>query len=297
MNGAQNYPEVCQRLGQVAAALYGGVPSRDEVSLRKIYDCIPDLSPALIDTALQQLASKDLVALNNRGTVVLSGYGKETYELQCIPEVCLGPQFLRWKYGDAVLRLVVRDPHTGDQAAATGFVISEPPNCVVTAKHVIVGKEVLTIEDRNGNRLVEPPIRPVLGPDDLDLAFIDLTRRLPVEPLRIDWDENGAQPQSLVLVLGYPYIPFHAPGLLGATGEINGRSRQLRGAKEKPRGSLTISRVTIPGYSGGPVIGFRGLVVGIVRSEDRVEREGAPPEVLISATPSHYLREVLVDHR
>lgn len=295
MNGDdQEYGASAEALEQIGRFLYGRTQPEEFVPLASIYEAIPRLDAADIDRMLQRLDEKGvLLADFRRDRVKLLGPGKNLYERRCIPELVLGLAYCDWRFSRAVVRISIRT-REGRDGAGTGFFVAEPADCIVTNRHVVHQNTITRVDDLDGNEIVRlgADVVEVATDEDLDLALIHCSRPTGLPVLRIDWDENGARPLDEVLILGYPYVALHHPALLHSRGEINFRPRQLRNPERGIRESLMISRVTAPGCSGGPVISSKGFVVGIVTSEQTVEREEAGQETFVRAIPSHYLLEL-----
>ena len=107
-------------------------------------------------------------------------------------------------------------------------------------------------------------------------------------PIRIEWRRDVLRPPQNLLVFGYPPYPNHEPALHHSRAELHAIPKRIGRDKE----SLVISSVTRPGFSGGPVLSDRGMVIGVVEQENVGQVEGANPLIYISATPARYCSEL-----
>lgn len=292
MNGEdQQYRASAEGLDQLSGFLYGRSHVGSNVALGDIYRALAPRDPGDIDHLIQLLSDEGLLMADfRRDRVKLQWPGKDMYERRCIPELVLGLAYCDWKFRGAVVRISVRTSE-GVPAAGTGFFVDEPQDCIVTNRHVVHGNTITRVDDQSGSEVVRVPENAVevAADEDLDLALIHVAPPRGINLLRIDWTEDGGTLLEQVLIMGYPYIALHHPALLHSRGEISLRARQLGGVDRSPRESLMISHVTAPGCSGGPVISSKGLVVGVVTSEQTTERAGTAPETFVRATPSFHL--------
>jgi S1-C subfamily serine protease len=203
--------------------------------------------------------------------------------------MCLGEEYIARRYGLSVVHVAVRKQN-GDESSASGFFVEDFPGHIATAKHVVQGNRVIQISDRDGREVVFPDQQPLFVADGADVALIPCPIPDGVIPLRIEWDRTEVHELDQVLVLGYPPIARHRPALVHARGEI----AALPMRQDAERRSVMISRVTEPGYSGGPVINGRGYVVGVVEQENQLERLDGSPSIFITAAFALHLREIAV---
>ncbi|SRR5216683_5460851 len=166
--------------------------------------------------------------------------------------------------------------------------IADPEQMIITAKHVVENNELLRVLKRDGTH-VELGTEPILfGPDGVDLAAIRTAIPVGIEPMRIELRDQGVVDLEPVMVLGYPPIAGHEPALI----PVNAQATAGVPAYGRARSSLILQRMTTPGFSGGPVLDRRGMVIGVIREEGGLDR-GANQTVFVFGTPAHYLGEVL----
>jgi trypsin-like peptidase len=290
--------EDARQLARLADYLYGTPRPEIIVELADIIRAIDGLEGGRIEGLLHRLDVSGIVEFDDRrDRVRLVPDGKIIQELGCVPEVVLGFDYCDRKYAEAVVRIIVRK-RDGDEGAGSGFFIADPPNHIVTNRHVALNT-VIRIEDSGNRTIAEGDLPKIFGPDDLDLAAISCPTPANVAPIRIDWNHESGRPLDRVLVFGYPYVAFHEPALLHDQGSINMIARRIGPTL---RNSLIISSAVARGCSGGPIIHSTGMAIGIVAREEQVEAQevehaqgipnGLEPNRFISAIPSYYLREV-----
>ncbi|MGH2542985.1 MAG: S1C family serine protease [Ardenticatenaceae bacterium] len=136
--------------------------------------------------------------------------------------------------------------------AASGVVFAE--NLIVTADHVLEREEDLTIETHDGRRLQAQFVgRDVAS--DLAVLRVDnlgLDAAIKVEAARVG---------QLVLAVGRPFSdgPMASLGIVSA---IGGPIRTGRGAMLERY--IRTDAIPYPGFSGGPLAGADGAVLGIL---------------------------------
>jgi len=108
--------------------------------------------------------------------------------------------------------------------------------------------------------------------------------------MRIELRDQGAVDLEPVIVLGYPVIAGHEPALIPVNAQATGGVPTYGGTRR----CLVLQRMTTPGFSAGPVLDRRGMVVGVIREEGGSDRGGSQG-VFIFGTPAHYLHEVLAE--
>jgi S1-C subfamily serine protease len=243
-----------------------------------------------IHRLIARLVDRELIRFDrSRSSVSLTGLGKELNAQRCAAEFVLGLSYCRWKYEQAVVRIIVSSDD-GGESAGSGFFVQDPPNRVVTNRHVVANRRIISINDKQGQKICDHGAQVVLGPSNLDLAFVECETPSNILPFRIDWRADAVDALDDVLVLGYPYIPLHQPELFAATGQVGMYASQLSSNSRK---SLIVTRIAAPGCSGGPVLGPNGLVVGIVEGEPQLKTSDGTQPSMLCAIPARYLRELL----
>jgi Trypsin-like peptidase domain len=269
--------------------VYGrATPQPFQMPLTEIWDILNRFDHGEVETAVQTLDKNGLLRIViTHDAVALTPPGKVAYERKCAAEICLGEQYLAQKYGPSVVHVIVNDAEN-DETGGTGFVVADFPGWIATAKHVVENTRIIGINNRKGERIcgANPEVRYIA--DGPDVALIGCPAMEGVVPLRIEWDIAEVHELDRVLALGYAPIARHEPVLVHTIGEISAIAKR----QDADRPSLIISRITEPGYSGGPVINHRGYVVGVVEQENQLNRKDGDRSIFRSATPALYLREV-----
>jgi S1-C subfamily serine protease len=280
---------MAQNIVRLSDYLYADPREDNLVELTDVIRAFPQLCGAEVEQLLRRLDDSGIVEFDDRRQIIrLVPDGRLFQEQKCVPEVVLGLNYSDMRFSKAVVRIVVRKVN-GDEGAGSGFFIADPPNLVITNRHV-ASNEIVQIEDLN-NRVIfrgDPP--KTLGPEDLDLAAITCQIPAEVVPIRIDWNHESARHLDPVLVFGYPYVANHEPALFHAEGTISMIARRLGPVV---RSSLIISDAAARGCSGGPVLSATGRAIGIVAREEEAQAEGNRNLVFLSAIPSYYLQEVV----
>lgn len=276
------YEESAVLLRRIAELLYTGPQRSEPFPVQEIYDSLSSHGLS-IDAALKKMERSELISLDLRGAQIDPlGYGKATFGQNAIAEVVLGRAYIARKYSRAVVHIIV-EKADGGESGATGFFVSDLPNSLVTAEHVVRGRKILRLLDDNEREVPceSPNVR--FGPDGVDIALVECPTPSDVEPIRVEWKPRVASPPADLIVLGYPKIAGVFPGLHHLIAQL----QQV--AIEYPSGydSLIIS-ATQPGCSGGPVLDMRGFALGIVKQENRFDHEEGTSS-FFSATPAHYL--------
>lgn len=288
MNGLpEAFGPLAARLERLTDFLYGQDYPNNRVSFAQITAALPDENVEALRQSLRKLNGKELIYFDGQNNVELYGLGKYLHAGGCVPEFVLGFEYVAEKYRDAVVRVVVRKAN-GDPAAGSGFFINDPPNHIITNRHV-AENEVTQIEDRDGHVVHAGNCHRILAPEeDLDLGAIQCQQPANIVPLKIAWSRGSLRPMAEVLVLGYPLVGGHLPGLHHGRGRIGQIAKQFSGAE-----SIILTELTDAGGSGGPVINFEGMVVGIVSGQRIAQGAGPIQTVFVNAIPSDYLRQVL----
>jgi len=289
MNGHhENFDAIAPQIERLAAHLYGQPHPNNTIELEEVIRAFPELEAVAVERLLGRLDAREIVEFDDRRQRIrLLPTGRLLNEQQCVAEFVLGLNYSNQRFANAVVRLVVVKPD-GSETAGSGFFVAEPPDHVITNRHVAENR-IIQIEDSRGQVLSRGDLPKNLGEEDLDLAAVRCQMPAQIIPIRIDWNREAVRPADNVLVFGYPYVANHEPALLHAQGTINMIARRLGAA----RNSLIISDAAARGCSGGPVISITGMVIGIVAREEEAAVEGAAPLRFLSAIPSHYLQDVL----
>jgi len=241
-------------------------------------DEIEDTVRALHDNKLARLAL-------DGSTIRPTSIGKVAAEDGSILPLVLGTEYIVRQFRGAVVHIIVEGAQ--GESGGTGFFSADFENFIFTASHVVRDHEILRVEDTSGNLIARAPFDPVLGPDALDLAAIRCQMPNGVTPLKVEWRREMIEPLDQVVILGYPPFPNHFPALFHARAEVHAIASDYRG-----REKLFLSSVTRPGCSGGPVIGARGFVVGVVEQENTLELPGGV-HTQFTATLALYARELV----
>jgi S1-C subfamily serine protease len=275
-------------LQQVAGFLYGQPREEPRVAVADIRAALGAIPEADLEQAIRLMEEGVLLRIGLAGNSVQStAAGKLAFEKACVPEVCLGGAFIAQKYRAAVKHLAVRD-REGDDAGGTAFFCADFPGWLATARHLVSdGSELRRIENEDGTVLFNGPFEIRLAGDDLDLALVRCDMPAGVNALRIEWEKDAVRELDSVLVVGYPPIAHHAPALVFSEGQVASLPRKQTG----DRYSAIISRITEPGYSGGPVISTNGLVVGVIEQENIFHRKDGSVSIFNGATPPHYFSD------
>jgi S1-C subfamily serine protease len=283
MHRIRHNGEMVAAVVQVCTCAYGVPRQSTEMTVEAVERGIHNVSPELLEEALDALDQSRLLKRRDAARIVLNATGKKAYEDDCVAELVFGDSFLVDKYGPAVAHVIVRTP-SGDEHGATGFLTTEPLTGIATAKHVLQGNQLLSVESRDGTRMCGPEAEIVLGPDGIDLALIRTEIPDGVVPLRVEFHNQGTIYLEPVLILGYPPIAGHEPTLVAVTAQATAGVPHFGGGGH----SLLLQRITTPGFSGAPVLDSRGRVIGIVREEGGLDR-GQGAAVFVFGTPAHYL--------
>jgi S1-C subfamily serine protease len=259
-----------------------------KVPLAEVIDLFPVEQKNDVEATIEILNLQGLLRIPfARDGLGLTVAGKLAYEKRCAAEMCLGEQYIARQYRSGVAHVIVRNA-LGDEAGGTGFFCSDFPGWLATAKHVVYERTILRILDPEGNTIGEDgEIR--YAERGADLALVRCAPPQGTASLRLEWNPEEVKELDPVLIMGYPPLAGHKPALVHAAGQISAIATKW---VEPEHRSLIISRVTEPGYSGGPVINRRGYVVGVVEQQNEMTRTDGSINILISATPAYYFHEI-----
>src|SRR2546428_3305448 len=171
MNGlGEDFQGLAARLDKLSGVLFNRDYQDARTRVEDIIGEFPDETIATLRQLLRKMSAREVVYLDGQSNIDLYGLGKYLQERGNISEYVLGFDYIDSKYRSAVVRIVVTLPN-GDPAAGTGFFISDPPNHVITNRHV-AELQITQIEDMNNNAFHHGNCERILGPEDLDLGVI-----------------------------------------------------------------------------------------------------------------------------
>jgi S1-C subfamily serine protease len=191
-------------------------------------------------------------------------------------------------YKRTVARVTVQLTN-GDLSTGTAFHIGD--GWLVTARHIVEGGKIQEVAGGSGKSINEGAgfsyaldVQDVIVPSEklVDLALIKtnfslthyMTKHAIANPpdgfIKVDHIAIGAHLDdwlgdefllSKVLVMGFPRIPLsREPVLVGTEGEVNAVIDKY----SEPHPHFIVSTTARGGFSGGPVIGENGVLVGVV---------------------------------
>lgn len=288
----------------VMVALYGATaPSISRQDLQILYGTF---SNELVERAVEKLRSSDLLVLSFLdGVLRRTGPGRNAYAKGTYLALSLGRTHVVSFSNPAIVHILV-EGRTKPEAGATGFYCAEAGNRLITAAHNVIGRKVLRVEDSEGNVIHSSPIGVFSVVSGLDLAIVDAVAPIGVQSLRIEWDTEEIVELRAVYVAGFPQMPQQARvPRTWRSGELTSISMDY-----ERRTSYLITNVTSEGFSGGPAINERGLVIGVVAgkpdnrlSSDAAIRSGESGATVVDAqhydsqcsvlTPAWYIRDLL----
>jgi Trypsin-like peptidase domain len=188
-------------------------------------------------------------------------------ERKVLENIVKGPGILHLRYYPATVAIIV--DKKGLESIGSGSVVSHNGKTfLLTNRHVVdpsdgiaIKSVLLADEPRTG-----PFPQPILSETD-DLAALPFS--VPEMHPRF-YLGHEAFPLQEVILFGYPKIPLSTrPHLTVHSGEINAKI-QIRGDEEL----FLISNYASPGSSGGPLIDYRGLLIGVVSDSLEAHYEG-----------------------
>ncbi len=239
-----------------------------------------------VDYALHVLRQADLIRSTFQGDFVqITPDGRAAVDDNAVLALALGPEYIVESSSAATVHIIVRGENQ-EESGGSGFFCGDYPGWIVTAAHVIRGREILRIEDQNGTVISDGPRETLIARNGVDIGAARCPSPQNTTPLQIEWNQQFIRPMGTLVVLGYPPYPYHHPALHHATAELHSRPKRLGSDLV----SLIIASVTRPGFSGGPVLNERGRVIGIVEQENTLEREHQQPITYFSAIPAEYSR-------
>jgi S1-C subfamily serine protease len=280
---------VSELLRQIAQVLYDQEPGQ-WTRPDQIYLALPGHDGEEISNAVQSMKDQRLIqSMWPSESIKLSAAGRDALNDGSIVEQTLGMQYVAERYGPATVHIIVTG--TSGENAGSGFFSADFQGWIVTAAHVLLGRDIVRIENLQHEVVARPPLETRLPPSGLldpDLALIRCDCPDGTNPIRIEWRRDAMRPMETLLVLGYPAYPLLHPNLAHITAELNQVGRNFTTERE----SLVLSSPTLPGSSGGPVLSRRGRVVGVVEQENMTEQLGEGLSHSFTATPALYLAEL-----
>ncbi|MEW6450852.1 MAG: serine protease [Pseudomonadota bacterium] len=188
-----------------------------------------------------------------------------------LENIVKGPHSLFLKYRMATAAIVVEKD--GQESIGSGSVVSHNGRTfVLTNRHVIDPQDKIAIKYVHlADQRHPPPDTSLIisKTDDLAAFATSVPEHFPSFSL----GDAGHILQEVIL-LGFPKIPLTVkPHLTAHSGEINAIVETRTGER-----LYLISNYASPGSSGGPLIDYRGLLVGVV--SDSLEAEYEKPHLL-----------------
>lgn len=190
---------------------------------------------------------------------VAASYGQYDYLLEGFGEVAR-------KLGPSVLPIIVEKP-SGDADLGSAFLLGNL-NTIVTARHVVEDMRSVKVLGPNGSRVEIIDIH-VSKDENIDIAMMTVRLESPgnVIPLKVS-DSNLLDE---VLCIGFPPIPGFDAVRVYDKAEINSYLRLSRGRVVSQASSYLDQQEFIlfnarvkGGNSGGPILGVRGTVLGML---------------------------------
>jgi len=148
----------------------------------------------------------------------------------------------------------------------TGFVVA--PGLIATNAHVVAGTSESTILTEDGSYRGKA----ILFDPELDFAIIRADN-MTTQPLPLDNPSTGiairnTHLQEQAIVLGYPGGGSFTSTLATIDDDYSAISYNIYGKLSTERDIFSLDSKIIPGYSGSPVVGIDGIVLGIVYGVD-----------------------------
>src|ERR1700731_4880997 len=209
MSEPPEYETKARLLREIGQFLYGVAPTRAAIPLDDLYCALPNEPTFNVDAALKKMEANDLLGIELKGpTVRAVAYGKSCHELDCIPQVVLGRDYIYKKFSDAGVHLIVTDANS-DEAGGTGYFCADFPNQIITAAHVLADRTVTGILDHSGNHIPLVGNLTGYGDSSLDLGALECQMPANINPIRVEWGTSDVG--ASLTVMGYPQIALHTP--------------------------------------------------------------------------------------
>ena len=279
--------EVILRLSEL---LYSDAPEAPRIPVVSILGKVAQAERDGLEEAIALFERRGLLALSiDRSEIWLTLLGKESHARGSSVALCLGFPYLCQTLPTSVVAIEVLND-TGDTSMGSGFFCVDTPGWIVTAAHVIQNRRITGIFDSTMERIhgADPDCKST-APGGPDLAMIRCDIPESGIPLAIEWDLARVNSLDSVLVAGYPSIPNHDRAFIPSEGTVLTVGKKYGTNLQ----SLLISRITTPGFSGGPVISSSGRVIGVVEQENVLQELEHAQSVFISATPARYIAELI----
>lgn len=165
----------------------------------------------------------------------------------------LGLKFLKFKYEPFIVRI---EGIYSDGASGTGSGIIINENTIITCGHNIADLQRITCWTGD----LELKISEAKSHSKLDIGIIKLEENTDLKGFPYF---GPTYILDKTLTLGYPPVKgMREAPLVAQSGEINAISKDWNGCD-----CITISSITRPGNSGGPVVSQNGYIVGIVTQQ------------------------------
>jgi S1-C subfamily serine protease len=188
--------------------------------------------------------------------------------LGILENIVKGPSFIIPTYSAATAAIIVDKKK--QEAIGSGSIVSHHGQTfLLTNKHVVNPAEGIAISEvlLGGTQGHEVEVSKLILSETDDLAAVPIA--VPETHPRFALGDSS-HPLQEVILLGFPTIPFTVrPYLTSHSGEINATIETRTGAE-----LYLISNYASPGSSGGPLIDYRGLLMGVVSDRLEAEYEG-----------------------
>jgi S1-C subfamily serine protease len=212
----------------------------------------------------------------------------QNLSLDPIPRTALLGKYLKDICGAAV---EARSSAADNDGPSTGTAWGVDKGYLITASHVIEGGKTILVYS-NGERVAEA--RVVANDPANDLALLKLAQPLTGTLKILPLADHSAALGKNVFTLGYP-----APDVLGQNIKMTAGQVSSTSGPHDDASVIQISAPIQPGNSGGPVLGWDGFVVGVVKSKllkfDDDDDDEPAPDGVNYAVKSAYIPPMLDD--